>query len=67
MEDIVHRLGDEEIKLLKTLSQRRRERRAKAIRPACYLAGVFPIASLQWLDHGDLSLSKASSWLYGWR
>ena len=34
MEDIVHRLGDEEIKLLKTLSQRRRERRAKAIRPA---------------------------------
>ena len=34
MEDIVHRLGDEEIKLLKTLSRRRRERRAKAIRPA---------------------------------
>ena len=34
MQDIVHRLGDEEIKLLKTLSQRRRERRAKAIRPA---------------------------------
>ena len=34
MEDIVHRLADEEIKLLKTLSRRRRERRAKAIRPA---------------------------------
>jgi uncharacterized membrane protein len=34
MEDIVHRLGDEEIKLLKTLSRRRRERRVKAIRPA---------------------------------
>ena len=39
MEDIVHRLGDEEIKLLKTLSQRRRERRAKAIRPALLFGG----------------------------
>ena len=39
MEDIVHRLGDEEIKLLKTLSRRRRERRAKAIRPALLFGG----------------------------
>ena len=39
MEDIVHRLGDEEIKLLKTLSRRRRERRAKAIRPVLLFGG----------------------------
>jgi uncharacterized membrane protein len=34
MQAIAHRLGDEEIKLLDTLSQRRRARRAKATRPA---------------------------------
>jgi uncharacterized membrane protein len=34
MQTIAHRLGDEELKLLDTLSRRRRERRAKAARPA---------------------------------
>ena len=29
--------------------------------PHCHMASVFRIVSLEWLDHGGLSLSKASS------
>ena len=53
MEDIVHRLGDEEIKLLKTLSRRRRERRAKAIRPA--------------LSFGELVSDRVAGVVGSWR
>ncbi len=37
MQTVAHRLSDEEIKLLNTVSRRRRERRAKATRPALWV------------------------------